>query len=161
MLDLQELPIEGGFFRQTYVSTDLVAQEHLPTRYAETKSFCTAIIYLLTPESFSAFHRLPTDEVYHYHLGDPAELFELHSDGSSAQIILGPDIVSGHRVQHVVPRGAWQALRVQPGGKWTVLGTTMAPGYTQSDFELGQVSALQKKFPKHQKIIQQLTRTEM
>jgi len=160
LLDLQELPLEGGFFHQTYVSTDLVAQEHLPARYAETKSFCTAIVYLLTPKSFSAFHRLPTDEVYHYYLGDPAELFELHSDGSRHKTILGPDLASGHQVQQVVQRGAWQASRVQPGGEWTVLGTTMAPGYTQSDFELGQISALQREFPEHRKIIQQLTRID-
>ncbi|MEX1246888.1 MAG: cupin domain-containing protein [Anaerolineales bacterium] len=160
LLNLQELPFEGGFFRQTYVPTEQIAREHLPARYAESKPFSTAILFLLTPESFSAFHKLATDEVYHYYLGDPAELYELHADGSSRNVILGPDLVIGHQVQHVVPRGVWQGSQVHPGGKWTLLGTTMAPGYTQNDFELAQASVLIEAFPEQRDIIRQLTRTE-
>src|SRR3972149_6709361 len=109
---------------------------------------------------FFAFHQLPTDEVYHYYLGDPAELFELHPDGTTRLVTLGADIVNGHQVQHVVPRGTWQASRVAPGGEWALLGTTMAPGYTQSDFLLGYAASLIKKYPSQEQIIRQLTRDE-
>lgn len=157
-LQLVPLPIEGGYFRQTYLASDQIAKEHLPGRYPENKAVGSAILFLLTPDSFSAFHKLLTDEIYHYHLGDPAELFELHPDGSSNRVILGPDILGGQQVQHVVSQGVWQASRVTPGGEWTLLGTTMAPAYTQSDFELGETDKLIDDYPGQKEIITQLTR---
>ena len=160
LLQLEELPVEGGYFRQTYLSAEQILKLYLPERYAEDKPISTAILFLLTPEAFSAFHQLPTDEVYHYYLGDPAELFELHPDGTTRLVTLGADIVNGHQVQHVVPRGTWQGSRVAPGGEWALLGTTMAPGYTQSDFLLGYAASLIKKYPSQEQIIRQLTRDE-
>jgi len=160
LLQLEELPVEGGYFRQTYLSAEQILKLYLPERYAEDKPISTAILFLLTPEAFSAFHQLPTDEVYHYYLGDPAELFELHPDGTTRLVTLGADIVNGHQVQHVVPRGTWQASRVAPGGEWALLGTTMAPGYTQSDFLLGYAASLIKKYPSQEQIIRHLTRDE-
>lgn len=160
MLQLEELPLEGGYYRQTYVADDEILKEHLPERYAENKSTCSAILFLLTPESFSALHKLPTDEIYHYYLGDPAELYELLPDGTASKVILGADIVNGHKVQHVARRDAWQGSRVAPGGEWTLLGTTMAPGYTQADFELGSAASLISKYPSQEQIIRVLTREE-
>lgn len=157
-LNLEPLPLEGGFFLQTYLSAENLPKSSLPNRYGEDKSFSSAILFLLTPESFSAFHKLPTDEVFHYYLGDAAELHELHQDGSASKVILGPDILNGHKVQHVVAREVWQALRVRPGGEWTLLGTTMAPAYTQNDFQLGDAAKLTTDFPNHKEIIKQLTR---
>lgn len=160
LLQLEELPVEGGYFRQTYLSADQILKQYLPERYTEDKPTSTAILFLLTPDAFSAFHQLPTDEVYHYYLGDPAELFELHPDGTTRLVTLGADIVNGHQVQHMVPRGTWQASRVVSGGEWALLGTTMAPGYTQSDFLLGYAANLIKKYPSQEQIIRQLTRDE-
>jgi hypothetical protein len=160
LLHLEELPFEGGFFRQTYVANDEILKEHLPERYAESKSICSAILYLLTPDSFSALHKLATDEIYHYYLGDPAELYELHPDGTASKVVLGADIVNGQQVQHVARRDAWQGSRVAPGGEWTLLGTTMAPGYTQADFELGKAASLIREYPAQEQIIRFLTRDE-
>jgi predicted cupin superfamily sugar epimerase len=158
LLQLEELPFEGGHFRQTYVSRDQVPKQHLPERYSENKPFSTAILFLLTPLGFSALHKLPTDEVFHYYLGDPAELVELHPDGSARKIILGPDIIHGQVVQHVVRAGFWQGTHLKPGGEWTLLGTTMAPGYTQTDFELANAARLIEMYPAEADLIRQLTR---
>lgn len=159
LLRLEELPLEGGYFRQTYVADDLTLKAHLPARYGEDKHFSSAIFFLLTPTVFSALHKLPTDEIYHYYLGDPAELLELRPDGTAGTVTLGADIVNGHSLQHVVRRGHWQGSRVTPGGEWCLLGTTMAPAYTQKDFTLGQRAALTREYTGHKEIIRSLTRT--
>lgn len=158
LLQLEALPFEGGFFRQTYLAQDEILKAHLPKRYAEDKSLSSAILFLLTPDSFSALHKLPTDEVYHFYLGDPAELTELHPDGTASKVILGADIVNGQVVQHVARRDVWQGSRVVPGGEWTLLGTTMAPAYSQSDFLLGDPASLIIEYPSQAEIIRQLTR---
>ena len=106
LLGLVPLPVEGGFFRQTYRSDDTITGNFLPARYTGDKTFGTAIYYLLTsePDSFSALHRLPTDEVYHFYLGDPVEMLLLHPEGRSERVLLGHDVAGAQRVQHVVPR---------------------------------------------------------
>jgi predicted cupin superfamily sugar epimerase len=151
ILQLEPLPIEGGLFRQTYVSSESIKKEHLPDRYGSDKAFGTAIYYLLTsdPDSFSALHMLPTDEIWHFYLGDPVEMLELHPDGSSRHLILGQDIFNEQMVQHVVLAEIWQGARVFEGGEFALLGTTMAPGFSPEDYVGGDRNEL---------IIEQLTR---
>ncbi|MDX1413226.1 MAG: cupin domain-containing protein [Candidatus Promineifilaceae bacterium] len=160
MFKLEPLPIEGGLFFQTYHSEESIPKENLPDRYSEDKPFGTAIVYLLTddPDSFSALHRLPTDEVYHFYLGDPVELLQLHPDGRSARIILGHDLPNGQRVQHVVPRDVWQGSHLLPGGQFALLGTTMAPGYTDEDYDGGRGDDLAAEYPEQAQLIAELTR---
>ncbi len=158
-LKLEPLPFEGGLFRQTYVSKDVIKAGCLPERYGHDKSACTAIYYLLTgtADSFSALHRLPTDEIYHFYLGDPVELLVLYPSGRSEVIVLGQDIGNGQQVQFIVPRECWQGARVVPGGGFALLGTTVAPGYDQADFSLGQRDELIMRYPLESKRIQGLT----
>src|SRR5271170_7295166 len=92
-LNLQPHPVEGGFFRETYRSADLLPQSVLPHNPG-TRSLATAIYYLLTPRTVSAMHLLPTDEVFHFYLGDPVQMLQLHPDGSSRTLILGTDIAN-------------------------------------------------------------------
>lgn len=160
MLGLVPLPIEGGHFCQTYKSEERIPRSALPERYAGDRSFGTAIYFLLTAEadSFSALHRLTTDEIYHFYLGDPVEMLLLRADGSSERVILGQDILHGQKVQFVAPKGAWQGSHLLAGGKWALLGTTMAPGYEQADFELGERAVLIEKFPQAREWIIALTR---
>lgn len=160
ILELETLPVEGGLFRQTYVSAESISREHLPDRYVSNKSFGTAIYYLLTsdPDSFSGLHKLPTDEIWHFYLGDPVELFELHPDGSSQHLLLGQDIMNGQMVQHVVPAGVWQGSRLISGGEFALLGNTMAPGYSPEDYIGGDRSGLVEMYPDKVAIIEQLTR---
>lgn len=159
-LGLQPLPLEGGLFVQTYVSAETISPPALSQRYHAGKPFCTAIYFLLTdqPDSFSALHRLPTDEIYHFYLGDPVEMLLLHPTGKSERIVLGADLLNGQKVQFVAPRGVWQGSRLIRGGKYALLGTTMAPGYTPSDYEGGEREALLKQYPQQSELITGLTR---
>lgn len=158
-LGLEPLPVEGGLFKQTYCSPETISREHLPERYQVDKPFGTVIYYLLTAEadSFSALHKLPTDEVYHFYLGDPVELLQLHPDGTSERVILGQDLLAGQKVQHLVPRGVWQGSHLIPGGTFALLGTTMAPGYTPEDYVGGDAEELTGQYPDQAELIGQLT----
>src|SRR5438309_5994853 len=120
LLDLRPLPGEGGYYRETHRSADRVPF----AGRAGGKSAGTAIYYLLTPETFSALHRLPTDEVYHFYLGDPVEMLQLWPDGTGRVVSLGQDVRAGHLLQAVVPRGVWQGSRLYSGGAFALLGTT-------------------------------------
>jgi len=159
-LGLESLPVEGGRFRQTYCAEEKIPRSALPRRYGGDKVFGTAIYYLLTsdPDSFSALHQLPTDEVYHFYLGDPVEMLLLYPDGASRRVVLGQDILRGQQVQFVVPRGVWQGSRLIPGGRFTLLGTTMAPGFDPSDYAGGEREALLRDYPEQADLIRALTR---
>jgi predicted cupin superfamily sugar epimerase len=143
LLRLEPLPIEGGHFRQTWRS-----------------AAGTAIYYLLSddPDSFSALHRLPTDEVYHFYLGDPVEMLMLHDGGRIENVVLGHDLLAGQRAQHVVPHGIWQGSRLRAGGRFALLGTTMAPGFQPKDYEGGDRALLIAAYPDAADEIRRLTR---
>src|SRR5262249_52915759 len=136
-LKLQPHPAEGGYFAETYRSEHLLAPEALAAGYPGARSVSTAIYYLLTSDSFSAMHRLRGDEIFHFYLGDPVELLQINANGAREVFVLGQDIVSGMKLQHVVPGGAWQGSRLRAGGKYALLGTTVAPGFDYQDFEIG------------------------
>lgn len=159
-LSLQPLPVEGGYFRQTYVSDESIAAGALPARYGAAKPFGTAIYFLLTdePDVFSALHKLPTEEIYHFYLGDPVELLLLFPGGRGDRILLGHDVMHGQRVQFVVPRGVWQGSRLVPGGRFALMGTTMAPGFTPADFTGGDRDELIAQYPAVAEMIRALTR---
>ena len=159
-LGLEPLPVEGGLFKQTYCSPETISREHLPDRYLVDKPMGTAIYYLLTADvdSYSALHKLPTVEIYHFYLGDPVELLQLHPDGSTEIITLGQDILAGQKVQHLVPKGVWQGSHLASGGNFALMGTTMAPGYTPEDYVGGTFSELAAHYPAQTDLIRQLTR---
>jgi hypothetical protein len=162
LFNLKPLNVEGGLFAQTYVSAERIEAHHLPARFASEHPYGTAILYLLTADanSFSALHRLPTDEVYHFYLGDPVMLLQLYSDGRSGHIILGHDVLKGQRVQYVAPRHVWQGSFVMPGGTFALLGTTMAPGFMHEDYEGGKRDSLIAQYPHEAELIRRLTRTD-
>jgi predicted cupin superfamily sugar epimerase len=159
-LGLEPLPVEGGLFKQTYCSPETISREHLPERYQVDKPFGTVIYYLLTADadSFSALHKLPTDEMYHFYLGDPVELLQLHPDGTSRRVILGQDLLAGQQIQNLVPHDVWQGSHLISGGTLALLGTTMAPGYTPEDYVGGDAGELITQFPDRAELIRQLTR---
>ena len=161
LLDLRPLPEEGGFYAETYRS-EAVPAGGLPDRYGYegSRAFKTAIYYLLTPDTFSALHRLPTDELFHFYLGDPVEQLHLFPDGTGRVVRLGPDLLAGMRPQVLVPRGVWQGARLAPGGRhgYALLGTTMAPGFDFSDYEGGRRDELTAAYPAFRALIAVLTR---
>lgn len=159
-LNLKPLSEEGGYFAETYRSVETIPQAALPDRYKQARSFGTAIYYLLTPDTFSAMHRLLTDEVYHFYLGDPVEMLQLGPSGLGRVVRLGPDILNGMQLQVVVPAGVWQGSRLAPGGSWALLGTTMAPGFEPADFEIGSRPALLEAYPQYRDLIVCLCQAE-
>ena len=158
MLGLQPLAAEGGFYAEAYRSNEKLAAACLPGRYCGERCFGTAIYFLLTPETFSALHRLKSDEVYHFYLGDPVEALVLRADGAGQVLALGSDLYRGLRPQAVIPAGAWQGSRLRAGGKFALLGTTVAPGFEFSDFELADREFLLAKYPGFSRMIWELTR---
>jgi predicted cupin superfamily sugar epimerase len=157
-LNLQPLPVEGGYFVESYHSKYTLAQPSLPRCYPGERSLLTAIYYMLTPDTFSAMHRLKGDEVYHFYLGDPVEMLMLKPDGAAEAVLLGQGILAGMHLQHSVPGGTWQGSRLAPGGKYALMGTTMAPGFDPADYEPGKRDALSAHYPNYAPLIAFLTR---
>ena len=158
ILNLRPHPEEGGYYSETYRSSRLLPAEALPRRYGGTRSISTAIYYLLTPDTFSAMHRLGSDEIFHFYLGDPIDMVQLWPDGSGRLVTLGADIVSGMRLQEVVPEGVWQGCALRPGGALALLGTTVAPGFEFADYENGSREVLTEQYPEYKERIRALTR---
>jgi predicted cupin superfamily sugar epimerase len=149
---------EGGFFAETWRSDETVPAGALPPRYVGARTLGTAICFLVTADSFSAMHRLLSDEVYHVYAGDPVEMLILGPGEGGRTVVLGPGLAAGMRPQAVVPRGAWQGCRVRPGGTFALLGTTVAPGFDIRDFELGKRESLVRLYPAFGEMIEALTR---
>jgi uncharacterized protein len=158
LLQLTPLELEGGFFRETYRSRWLISSEYLPDGIRGQRSIGTAIYYLVTPESFSTLHRLPGTEVFHFYLGDPVVMLQLHPEGATQTITLGHDIAAGHQPQVVVRGGVWQGCRLAPEGQWALLGTTMSPGFDYADYVTGVREQLEAQYPAVAELIRQYTR---
>ncbi len=141
LLNLEWLPPEGGYFRSTYRSKD-----------------SSAIYYFVTPTEFSALHRLPQDEVFHFYRGDSVEMVLLHDDGRTEVQVIGPHFERGEKPQALAPGGVWQATRLRDGGKWALLGCTVAPPFQYETYEHGERAYLIKVFPQHRSLIEKLTR---
>ncbi|MBN1292516.1 MAG: cupin domain-containing protein [Candidatus Latescibacteria bacterium] len=156
-LNLKPLPFEGGYFYETYRSGEVVAQTGLPPRYSGDRGFGTAIYYLVTPEMFSAVHRIKSDEVFHFYLGDPVTMLQLNPDGTGKTVVLGNDLKKGQYPQCVVPRMIWQGLCLERDGKFALLGTTVTPAFEYDDFELGDREVLIQQYPQFADMITRLT----
>lgn len=148
---LTKMPQEDVLFAPTYESAG---------RGPDGKPLCTAIVAMFTaaPGSFSDMHRLPTDEIWHFYLGDPIELLLLQPDGRDELVVLGTDVLGGQRVQVTVPSGAWMGARLRSGGEYGVYGNTMAPGFVAGDFEPGDRAELTGRWPHRADLITALTR---
>lgn len=160
---MELIPVEGAWFAVTYGSTEKIAAEALPPRYGSPRSLGGAIYALVTREDFSAMHKLKTDEIWHFYVGDPIELLLLHPDGRDEVVVLGGDVFAGQRPQFTVPAGVWMGARpikATPDA-YGFFGTTMAPGFDYADFEPGYRDELQKAYPARKTLIAELTRTEL
>jgi hypothetical protein len=158
LFNLKPHPAEGGYFVETYRSHEYIREEALPDRYKGTRSYGTAIYYLLTPETFSAIHRLQSDEIFHFYLGDPIEMLQLRPDGSGRVQILGTDILKGMQPQVIVPRNVWQGSRLLQGGRLALIGTTVSPGFEFMDYESGHRHQLVESYPRFRDLIIALTK---
>jgi predicted cupin superfamily sugar epimerase len=152
LLCLAPHPVEGGFFRRTYTSPGTV---ELPRGI---RSQGSAIYYLLEAGTFSEMHVLDSDEIFHFYLGDPVEMLQLHPDGSSTIVIIGPDLSAGQQVQVIVPAGVWQGTRLIGEGKLALLGCTVTPGFDFADYRNASYEELAAKWPAQAERIRARTR---
>jgi predicted cupin superfamily sugar epimerase len=159
-LGLKPHPVEGGFFRETYRSAAVVPAAVLPAAYfgRGDRAFGTAIYYLLTPDTVSELHRLPTEEVFHLYLGGPVRMWQLFPAGQARIIMLGNDILAGHEPQVIVPAGVWQGSYLDPGAEYALLGATMAPGFDYADYVSAERALLIERYPEIADEIRRLTR---
>jgi predicted cupin superfamily sugar epimerase len=155
ILKLEPLPGEGGYYRETWRSAHSLPASALPKGYSTNHSLDTCIYYLITPESFSAMHKLPGPEIWHFYMGDPAKQLQISPDGELKEIILGQDVIKNQQLQVVVPGNTWQGTRLLDGGQFALFGTTMSPGFEFSDYTPGSLQDLTSAYPEHKKTIQQ------
>lgn len=150
---------EGGYYCETYRSQLSIAKEALPPEFLGARLVSTAIYFLLEGENFSAFHRLRSDELWHFHTGSTITIHVIDPDGGYSEIQLGDKPEAGEVFQAVVKAGCWFASRVRDGRSFALAGCTVAPGFDFADFELGKRSELVKLYPQHRELIGQLTRS--
>lgn len=140
---------EGGFYRETYRSAAAIGE----------RSVSTAIYFLVTRGSFSALHRIRSDELWHFHAGQALEVVTIDPAGTRRDLHLGLDLDRGERPQHVVPAGTWFGARLRdPSAAYALVSCTVAPGFDFADFELGTRDALIAAFPAHAALIGEMTR---
>ncbi|HEY3265457.1 MAG TPA: cupin domain-containing protein [Armatimonadota bacterium] len=156
-LNLERHP-EGGYFRETYRAAETISEEALPERYAGPRSFSTLIYFLLAGDDFSAFHRLKSDEMWHFHAGVGLTVSLIHTDGRVEAIRMGPDPDDGQTFQAVIPAGCWFGAALDEPDAYALVGCTVAPGFDFADFELAEPDRLLKEFPDSEELIRRLTR---
>ncbi len=158
-LGLRPHPREGGWFVETWRAQEMIPGAALPERYGSkgNRAAGTAIYYLLEPGNFSEMHRLRSDEVFHFYLGDPVEMLQLWPDGTGRRVLLGTDLAAGMLPQAVVPQGIWQGSRLVEGGNFALLGCTVSPGFDYADYETGTRAELLAEWREWADLIEGLT----
>ncbi len=143
---------EGGYYREIYRSEEKINSLALPKRYGGDRNFSTSIYYLLKEGEYSRLHRLKSDEIYHFYLGASVEIFLVYPKGKIETKILGNNLERGESLQIIVPKNVWQGLRLVGNGRFSLMGTTVSPGFDYNDFELGDEKKLQKIIKINKKI---------
>jgi uncharacterized protein len=152
-----ELHPEGGYYREVYRAAESVAARDLPPRFGGRRPFSTSIYFLLKSGEVSRFHRLKSDEVWHFYAGGPVRLSMISPDGVLTAVHLGRNPAEGTRLQAVVPSGFWFGAELVRRRSYALVGCTLAPGFDFDDFELGLRADLLGLYPRYKKVILRLT----
>lgn len=156
-LNLRPHP-EGGFFSEVYRSDETLLSTSLDERYAGSRSVSTSIYFLLKGNQFSAFHKIKSDELWHFYDGSAIKLYLLSGDGKLEIKKLGINIGENEVPQITVPKNIWFAAEPIDKESFSLVGCTVAPGFDFNDFELGERKDLLQKFPQHKDLIIRFTR---
>lgn len=156
-LNLEPHP-EGGFFKETYRSNEIIPKEALPERFSGDRSFSTSIYYLLDKDTFSAFHRIKQDEIWHYYDGTSLTIHIIDQGGSYFLRKLGKKMDEGETPQVVVPAGCFFAAEINDKESFSLTGCTVAPGFDFDDFEMPNRKELIARFPRHEEVIIRFTK---
>jgi len=128
-LELQPHP-EGGHYRRIHASTARVT----PADGRGIRPALTCIHYLLAAGECSRWHRVASDEAWHYIEGAPLALFDADPGFEQVEMrALGP-FAPGAEPVRVVPHRRWQAARST--GAYTLVACTVGPGFDFADFEM-------------------------
>ena len=149
---------EGGWYKETYRSSELINGNALPERFSEGRSFSTAIYFLMENGNFSGFHRIKSDECWHFYAGQTLLVYVINNAGNLDIIRLGNNIELGECFQYVVPANCWFASRPANESEFSFVGCTVAPGFDFADFELAVADNLTLEYPQHKSIIDSLCR---
>lgn len=149
---------EGGWYREVYRSEDVIPVDALPARYKSPHCCSTSIYFLLESHDFSAFHRISSDETWHFYLGSPIVIYIISHEGEVVQITMGNNLQEGQYIQYTIPRNCWFAAKVQDNNSFTLVGCTVAPGFEFTDFELASRKQLIDLYPVLSDLISGLTR---
>jgi uncharacterized protein len=136
-----------GFVRVTYLSNQQIAAGGLPAPFAGGRPLASALYFMVTPTAPVRLHRIHNDQLYHYYLGDPLEVFMLHGDGSTERLVVGPDLRGGEQVQLRIPGDTFHTARLLGRGRWFLGASTEWPGVVPNDVEIGDLDALAAKYP--------------
>lgn len=155
-LNLQAHP-EGGYFKEVYRSEEDLEHNALPDRYESARSFGTSIYFMLTSSSVSNFHRLSSDEIWHFHYGGRAKIHFIDGQGQYSFKVIGPATDEASNFQVIIPRNTWFAAEVVEG-EYILVGCTVAPGFEFEDFELADRELLSTAYPEHKTLIASFTK---
>ncbi len=150
--------VEGGFYKETYRSEGTISEGSLSEEFEGPRNYSTGIYFLLTSDTFSAFHRIKQDEMWHFYEGAPLTIHIIDDQGNYSFHRLGLELGDQQSPQFTVPRGYWFAAEIEDPNSYTLVGCTVSPGFDFSDFELADRKALIESFPHHEHIIHRLTR---
>ena len=155
-LSLSQHP-EGGYYRETYRSTEVITTSALPTGFGGDRNHSTTIYFLLPSNSRSLFHRIKSDEIWYYHAGSSLTIYALTQRGVQKHQ-LGPDIEKGESLQAIIPANTWFGALVNERESYTLSSCSVSPGFDFHDSELAERSSLLRDFPNEEEIIQRLTK---
>ena len=149
---------EGGYYKETYRATEFVSGKDLPERFGGDRFFSTAIYFLIIQGNFSSFHKIKSDECWHFYAGDALHIHVIGLDGKYTLLKLGSNIDNGETFQAIVSAGSWFASENAPGGIYSFVGCTVSPGFDFADFELAKANELAKQYPERKMLIERLCR---
>lgn len=149
---------EGGYYKETYRSTGQIDKPSLPEVYGSERNYCTGIYFLLTSDTFSAFHKINQDEMWHFYQGTTIELHIISESGVHTKHLIGTNFDRGEVPQLVVPGNHWFAAKVIEKDSFALVGCTVSPGFSFEDFVLPTRTELLQLFPQHVDVITEFSR---
>ena len=148
---------EGGYYRETFRSESIIPKSILHKTHKDDRSFATLIYYMLVNDDISCFHRLRSDEIWHFYEGSDVIIYEINEEGKLNKILLGNKKKSRAVYHHVIKAGSWFAAELADKSSYCLIGCTVVPGFHFDDFEIGDRNILLKQFPHHKKLIIKMT----
>lgn len=148
---------EGGYYKEVYRSEIQISEHGLPSRYSGSRKAVTSIYFLLKSDDISKFHKLKSDESWHFYTGSPLTIHQIDKAGTYSKIRLGSDLEKDMTFQYTIENGNWFGATVDNPESFTLVGCTVAPGFDFNDFQLADAKVLVVKFPQHKDIIEKLT----